>query len=81
MKMRRSSSPLLEDAERVPALLDTVPDIMSLFKRSTPEDVDQILDQFLSGDSNAEARSKETQRYNTNTKSSVDTAFDELLSG
>ena len=81
MKMRRSSSPLLEDAERAPALLETVPDIMSLFKRSSPEEIDQILDQFLSGDSGAEARSSETAKYNTDVKSSVDTAFDELLSG
>jgi hypothetical protein len=81
MKMKRSSSPLLDDAERVPALLETIPDIMGLFKRSTPEEIDQILDAFLSGDSGAEARSSETAKYSTNEKSSVDAAFDELLSG
>ena len=81
MKMKRSSSPLLDDAERVPALLETIPDIMGLFKRSSPEEIDQILDAFLSGDSGAEARSSETAKYSANEKSSVDAAFDELLSG
>ena len=80
MKMRRSTSPLLEDQERIPALLDSVPDIMALFKRSTPEEIDQILDEYLSGDASAEQRSSETHKYEKETNS-VDAAFDELLAG
>ena len=80
MKMRRSTSPLLEDQERIPALLDSVPDIMALFKRSTPEEIDQIRDEYLSGDASAEQRSSETHKYEKETNS-VDAAFDELLAG
>ena len=80
MKMRRTTSPLLDDRERTPALLDSVPDIMALFKRHSSEEVDQILDQYLSGDDSAEGRSSELEKYNSN-KNSVDAAFDELLAG
>ena len=80
MKMRRTTSPLLEDREMIPALLDTVPDIMSLFKRHSSEEIDQILDEYMSGDESAEQRSSETHKYK-NEANSVDAAFDELLAG
>jgi len=81
LKMRRSTSSLLEDKDAIPALLDGMPDFDSLFERQTPEEIDAILDEQLSGDLSAESRSSETARYNTKkTNSEVDRAFDELMS-
>jgi hypothetical protein len=71
---------LLEDKDAISALLDSMPDIAGLFERKTPEEIDAILDEQLSGDLSAEARSSETTRYTTKEKSSdVDRAFDELM--
>ena len=82
LKMRRNTSTLLEDAEAIPALLDRMPDFDGLFERLSPQQVDAILDEQLSGDSSAEGRSSETAKYGpADGKSSVDRAFDELMSG
>ena len=82
LKMRRHTSTLLEDTEAIPALLDGIPDFDGLFDRLTPQQVDAILDEQLSGDSSAEGRSHSTAKYGpANGKSSVDRAFDELMSG
>jgi hypothetical protein len=79
LKMRRNTSPLLQDKDAIPGLMQNMPDIDSLFARHTPEEVDGILNSMLSGDSSAESRSKETTQYNQ--KSNVDKAFDELMAG
>jgi len=72
---------LLEDAEAIPALLDRMPDFDGLFERLSAQQVGAILDEQLSGDSSAESRSSETAKYGpANGKSSVDQAFDELMS-
>ena len=82
LKMRRNTSTLLEDAEAIPALLDRMPDFDGLFERLSPQQVDAILDEQLSGDSSAEGRSSTTAKYGpADGKSSVDRAFDELMSG
>lgn len=80
MKMRRNTSPLLEDTEAIPALLDRMPDFASLFERHTPDEIDRILDEQLSGNSTAESRSRETTAYG-NATSDVDKAFNELMNG
>ncbi len=80
MKMRRNTSPLLEDTESIPALLDRMPDFGSLFERRTPEEIDALLDEQLAGSKSAESRSRETVAYGNST-SEVDKAFDELMSG
>ena len=77
--MRRNTSTLLEDTEAIPALLDRMPNFDGLFERLTPEQVDAILDEQLSGDACAEERSSETGKYNVDTKNPVDKAFDELM--
>ena len=79
LKMRRSTSTLLEDKEAIPALLDRIPDFDSLFERLSPTDIDAILDEQLSGNASAEERSSETGKYNVDTKNPVDKAFDELM--
>ena len=79
LKMRRSTSTLLEDTEAIPALLDGMPNFDTLFERLTPEQVDAILDEQLAGDGSAESRSSETTKYNTRATSDVDRAFNELV--
>ena len=78
LKMRRNTSQLLEDADAIPALLDSIPDFDSLFERHTPEQIDAILDEQLAGNASAESRSTENTRYG-NGKNDVDRAFDELM--
>jgi hypothetical protein len=81
MKMRRNTSTLLEDKDAIPGLLQNMPDIDSLFTRHTPEEIGAILDSMLSGDKSAESRSRETTQYNQSGKSSVDKAFNDLMTG
>jgi hypothetical protein len=79
--MRRNTSPLLEDSDAIPALLDGLPEFDGLFERHTPEQIDAILDEQLAGDSSAESRSSETTKYGSNEKNDVERAFDELMTG
>ena len=83
LKMRRNTSPLLEDADAIPPLLDRMPDFTTLFERRTPAQVDAILDEQLSGGGSAESRSSETTKYakKTDDKSNIDKVFDELMAG
>jgi hypothetical protein len=78
LKMRRNTSPLLEDTDAISALLDSMPEFDGLFDRHTPEQINAILDEQLAGDGSAESRSKETTKYSSG-KSDVDRAFDELV--
>jgi hypothetical protein len=82
LKPRRHTSPLLEDSERVPGVLDNIPEFSTLFDRQTTQDVENMLDAFLSDDESTESRSHETVLYNNSAKNevnSVDAAFNELL--
>ena len=63
LKMRRNTSPLLSDPDAIPGLLQNMPDFDTLFERLTPEQVDAILDEQLSGNTSAEARSSQTEAY------------------
>lgn len=84
---RRRSSAIVEESEKVAEYLDSVPDFDSVFERKSSEEVGQILDNFLLGNSETEESSKETTRYNNNaTKATgttggmdVESAFEELL--
>lgn len=78
---RRKSSVLLEDTAKAAELLETIPDFDELFapSRKTTTEVQDILDNFLNGDtSTGEA---EVTSVNAATNSSVDRAFSELLGG
>jgi len=80
LKPRRHTSTLLEDSEQVPSVLDNIPDFSNIFDRKTTEDVESMLDAFLSDDESTESRSHETVMYkNKNEVNSVDAAFNELL--
>lgn len=82
LKMRRNTSTLLPDTEAIPALLDRMPIVDTLFERLSSEQVDAILEAQLSGDTSAETRSSETAKYApSNGTSEVDRAFNELMNG
>jgi len=76
LKMRRNTSTLLKDKDAIPGLLQNAPDIMSLFTRHSPNEINAILDKMLSGDGSAESRSSETTQYK---KNNVDSAFNDLM--
>ena len=78
--MRRNTSPLLEDKEATPGVLDNMPDFDGLFERLAPNQIDAILDEQMAGSASAEDRSRETVRY-SNSASDVDKAFSDLMSG
>ena len=80
LKMRRNTSPLLEDKEATPGVLDNMPDFDGLFERLAPNQIDAILDEQMAGSASAEDRSRETVRY-SNSASDVDKAFSDLMSG
>ena len=81
LKMRRGTSPLLEDVDAISPLLDRMPDFDSLFERLSPEQIDAILDEQLASDGSAESRSSQTTKYGGEKKDTVDRAFNELLAG
>ena len=70
---RRRPSCLSEQEEQCATWLDNIPDFSSLFERKTTEQVQAMLDEFLLGE-DAEASTE-----STDTGSSVDKAFAELL--
>ena len=81
---RRRSSVLCDDAvggdERCVEMLESIPDFDTLFERKTPEDVGTLLDAFLLGDeSTSEEADSTTPPPSTDTVSSVDAAFNELM--
>jgi len=81
---RRRSSVLCDDAvggdERCAELLESIPDFDTLFERKTPEDVGSLLDAYLIGDeSTSEEAGTTTPPPSTDTVSSVDAAFNELM--
>ena len=60
-------------------LLESIPDIGSLFDKKTTEEVQALLDEYLSTDNSSESNSSETRKYNTTSTSKVDQAFQELM--
>ena len=78
---RRRPSRLMESDDAVAQALDSVPEFESVFERKTPEQVQEMLDQYLLGDADAEEVSSETSKYDNNSASTnaVDQAFQELL--
>ena len=76
---RRRPSPLCEEESQCAEWLDSIPDFDSLFNRKTAEEVETILDEYLSGNSDDDS-SDNVEKYNTESPDSVDKAFSELLS-
>ena len=81
LQPRRQPSPLCQDGpEKCAEMMENIPDFEGLFERKTTEQVGSMLDEFLSGEDSAEDSSVETTKYNKEEASSVDAAFNELLS-
>ena len=79
---RRKSSPLAKTDDDIAGLLDSIPDFDEVFEsaRKTPTEIQQMLDECLLGEDDAEDLSTETTKYETSSPASdVDKAFDELL--
>jgi len=76
---RRRPSLLCEDEAQCSEWLDTIPNLDDIFERKSPEDVEVLLDEYLSGNVDDDA-SGSVEKYNTETGDSVDKAFSELLS-
>ena len=80
LKPRRRPSVLCDDmVEDCAQLLESIPDIGSLFDKKTTEEVQSLLDEYLSTDNSSESNSSETRKYNTSSTSKVDQAFQELM--
>tara|TARA_Y100000592_G_scaffold100310_1_gene179664 strand:- start:4671 stop:5426 length:756 start_codon:yes stop_codon:yes gene_type:complete len=78
LKPRRRPSVLCDDAiASCDELLESVPDIEAQFTRHTSEEIQNIMNEFLSSDSSSESSSSETTKYN---KSKVDSTLDKFLS-
>jgi len=78
LKPRRRPSVLCDDAiASCEELLESVPDIEAQFTKLSSEDIQALMDEFLSSDSSSESSSRETSKYN---KSSVDSTLDKFLS-
>jgi len=79
---RRKSSPLCDDGdEACQEIVEAVPDLDTLFERKSTQDVQDILDEFLNSDVNAEDASSETTKYASTTSEAsndVEAALREL---
>jgi len=81
LQPRRRPSVLCDDAiADCQDLLDSVPVIDDLFDRKTTEEVQELLDGYLSSDTSAESSSSETQKGKSQTGSNVDAAFAAFMS-
>ena len=79
---RRRSSPLAPSEDDIGVMLDSVPSYDDVFEsaRKTPGEIQNMLDEFLLGEDDAEDVSNETTKYEAHTATStVDKAFEELL--
>ena len=82
IRPRPRKTVLCDDAvggdERCAELLETIPNFDDIFERKTTEEVQSILDQFLSSDTG----SPEVEKYgnkSSNEPSAVEAAFNDLL--
>ena len=79
---RRKPSPLAKSSDEAVALLDSIPDFGEVFEtaKKTPSEIQQMLDEYLLGEEDAEEVSTETNKYQSAAPSSdIDQKFAELL--
>ena len=78
IKPRRRPSVLCDESVAdCQELIDSVPDISSIFTRLSSDEVQTILDDSFSSEASAENRSSESTKYNN--KDSVQSAFEKLM--
>jgi len=72
---------LASSQDEVNTMLESIPNFDEVFEsaRKTPDEVQNMLDEFLLGEEDAEEVSSETSKYNNTETSAVDKAFEELL--
>ena len=79
LKPRRRPSVLCDEAiGDCNELLESVPDIGGLFDRKSTEDVQALLDDYLSSDGSSENNSTETTKYSKK-ETGIDEAFDKFM--
>ena len=79
LKPRRRPSVLCDDAVADCAeLLSSIPEIETLFDKKNADDVQALLDGYLSSDSSSESRSRETSKYSQKT-TGIDEAFKNFM--
>jgi len=80
LKPRRRPSVLCDDAvSDCETLLESIPEIGSLFERKTTEEIQALLNAFLSDDVSSENSSTETTKYNKGTTTGVDQEFQKFM--
>jgi len=78
LKPRRRPSVLCdEDVADCDELLDSVPEIETIFQRHSTSEVQSLLDEYLSSDESSESLSSETEQYNR--KRTVDDALQSFM--
>ena len=78
LKPKRRASVLCDDeVANCDELINSVPEIETLFQRRSTSEVQALLDEYLSSDASSEGLSGETERYNQN--NSVDDALKSFL--
>ena len=60
--------------------MDGIPNFEENFNVKTTAEIEEMLSNFLAGESGGEGNTSETTKYNNNEASDVDAAFKELLS-
>tara|TARA_B100001123_G_scaffold390182_1_gene467552 strand:- start:1238 stop:1456 length:219 start_codon:yes stop_codon:yes gene_type:complete len=68
---------LCEDVENCDELINSIPDIETLFQRQTTSEVQALLDEYLSSDVTSENGSSEKEKYNA--KDAVDGALKNFM--
>ena len=76
---RRRPSALAETKENIQTWLDGIPSFKENFNVKSTEEIEEMLSNFLSGESTDDSGGSETTKYNNNETSDVDEAFKELL--
>jgi len=80
---KRSTSTVCVEStpEACKEILDSIPELDTLFEKKSSSDVQACLDEYLSDDSSAESSSNETTKFaaNADAASSVDKSFNDLL--
>ena len=78
LKPRRRPSILCDESVAdCDELIQSIPEVETLFQRLATENVQALLDEYLSSDATTEGRSSETEKYNTTDK--VDAAFRKFM--
>ena len=79
---RRKTSPIAGDPEQVKEFMDSIPDFENVFDRKTPEQVQEMLDEYISAqlsEDEVEELSEETTKYASADSDEIDKKFNEML--